>query len=139
MTYRLDAAAYVRKCLSPVMSGLIVKKKIFQQDNASPHGKGSENSRACKFLTSRGVPYVKNWPQYSPDCNMIEMLWPELNERVAKEDATTLDELKRAIVKAWKGISQKTINKHVLRFHSYMKKVHACNGEVPFNQKKSKK
>jgi len=131
MTYRLNADSYIRKCLSPVVATMAHPHKIFQQDNASPHGKGSENSRAVKYLTSRGVKYVESWPPNSPDCSMIELLWPELNERVAKRKATTLDELKAAIVAAWRDIPQSTINKHVLRFHGYMEKVYACNGEVP--------
>ena len=77
MTYRLDAKAYVRKCLARIVPDLVAGGRIFQHDGASPHGKGSPNSVAGRYLAKKGV--VVAWhPPYSPDLATIEKVWPHL-------------------------------------------------------------
>ena len=110
-TFRLTAKSYVRKCLSPVVGALAAQGRIFQQDGASPHGRGADKARATKFLVSKGVEFIKRWPPHSPDLNEQEHVWPLLNARVAAYHPTTLAQLKVAARKAWAGISQNEIDK----------------------------
>jgi hypothetical protein len=75
-TFRLDAPNY--RCLATVVPELHKRKLILQQDGARSH----VAKRTKAYLAKKKLPYLKNWPPYSPDLNMIEPLWKELNCRI---------------------------------------------------------
>ena len=129
MTFRLNGASYVRKCLSPVVASLKAKKRIFQHDGASPHGRGASTSTAEKFLRAKGVTVMRPWPPYSPDLNMIEYIWPLLNKRVAELHPTNLTQLKAAIKKAWASITQSEINAICRGFKGRVDAVRRAGGQ----------
>lgn len=129
MTYRLTGDAYVKKCLSKVHHTL--KGRIFMQDGASPHGRNSENSQAVQYLRGKKVELLLPWVSDSPDMNMQERVWKELNKRVSKMHPQTLDDLKRCAKVAWENFSQADLNKIVAGFKSQLQKVVRVKGGVP--------
>jgi len=131
LSYRLNADSYVRKCLSKVAPALSAQRRIFQQDNASPHGRGSENSRAHLYLKKKGIEVLLKWPPHSPDLNMIEYVWPILNKRISALRPTNLEELKRAIKQGWASISQAEIDAQCLYFTKRVQLVARAEGKYP--------
>lgn len=108
--FRLNSAAYIRRCLSHVADDLVKGKKVFIQDGARSH------AGAVKYLSRKNVDVLLDFPPYSPDMNMIEMLWNDLKRRVGKRCPLTFDELQKAAVEAWDEIPQELINNHVSRW-----------------------
>jgi len=131
MSYRLNADSYVRKCLSKVSPALASNARIFQHDNASPHGRGSANSRAHVYLRGKGVEVMMNWPPHSPDMNMIEYVWPILNKRVSAQKPSNLVELTAAIKRGWASITQAEIDAQCAYFSKRVKAVHDAAGHYP--------
>lgn len=118
-TFRLDAASYVRRCLSVVVPELHKRKLTLQQDGARSH----VAKRTKAYLAKKKLPYLKNWPPYSPDLNMIEPLWKELNCRIGELCPQSQAELLKAAQKAWKKLPQSVINKHVANWKTALSKV----------------
>lgn len=118
-TFRLDATNYVRRCLSVVAPTLLRRKLILQQDGARSH----VAKRTKAYLARKKLPYLKNWPPYSPDLNMIEPLWKELNCRIGALCPQSQAELLRAAKKAWKALPQSVINAHVANWKTALSKV----------------
>ena len=81
-------------------------KFLFQQDNARAHV-----SRYTKrFMAARGVPLLPDWPPYSPDLNIIEVIWAIMKQRVQNQKPETIEELKEAILHVWDELSFETID-----------------------------
>jgi len=131
MTFRLTADSYIRRCLSKVAPALAAQRRLFQHDNATPHGRGSENSRAFKYLNSKGVQVVLSWPPHSPDLNMIEYIWPILNRRVSALKPTNLQELIAAIKQGWASITQEEIDAQCAHFTTRVNEVFEAKGLYP--------
>ena len=72
----------------------------YQHDN----DKKFTGSIVSKWIHDHGI-HVIEFPPYSPDCNIMENLWIELEKRVEKHNATTLDELQNAIAHEWNQTS----------------------------------
>ena len=79
---------------------------IFQQDNARPH----ISKHTLAFLEENGVKILDGWPPYSPDLNIIEVIWAIMKKRVEITNPQTLAELKLTIHKVWDELSFSTIN-----------------------------
>ena len=127
MTYRLNAASYVRKCLAPIVPALVAGGRIFQHDGASAHGRGSPNSVAEKYLAGKGVKVAPH-PAYSPDIAMVEKGWSILNRLVADQMPQTLKELTAAAHVAWAAIPQATLDKISMHFKSAVDAVRKNHG-----------
>lgn len=110
--FRLDQERYVRRCLSTVMPQIVKKKRIFQQDGARSH----MASGTRKYLQGKKVEWLEDWPPYSPDFNMIEPIWKELQDRVGQECPMDTQELIVAAKKAWKELPQSIIDAHCAHF-----------------------
>ena len=104
LSFRLDSAGYIRRCLAAIVPKLA--GRTFQQDGAKAH----TSARTVSYLRRKQVDFIEDWPPYSPDLNCIELVWPLLNQRVAQLHPVNLDELKTAIVAAWRSISQNEID-----------------------------
>lgn len=113
---RLNNESYKRKCLRLVLPS--IQGQTFQQDGARPH----VHSSIKPYIEHRGVSLMEDWPPYSPDLNIIEEVWPLLNERISAQKPKTLDDLQRAIVTGWNSISQTTINKFVGSFRTKLER-----------------
>ena len=85
--------------------------ETFQQDNASPHVSHSTQ----QWLNDHNV-NTFDWPSVSPDLNPIENVWRLLARAVYKDGKqyTSTVELKNAIKREWRKISQGTLRSLVL-------------------------
>jgi transposase len=115
--FRLDAAAYVRRCLSGVVKSL--RGKLFQQDGARAHVAGSTKL----YLEKKKVEWMTDYPPYSPDFNMIEPIWKEMNDRVGQMCPLTQEELIRCAKKAWNELPQSVVDAHVRNFAPTLRRV----------------
>ena len=52
---------------------------------------------------------VLDWPPYSPDLNVIEVIWAIMEMRVEKLCPKTIEELKSIIIDVWNSLSWQTI------------------------------
>lgn len=91
----------------------------FQQDNAPAHR--SAETRAV--LDELGLDLLQDWPPYSPDLNIIEVIWAIMEDRVEKRQPKTLDELKQVILDVWNNLGWQTINGLVDSMHNRLKTV----------------
>jgi len=76
---------------------------VLVEDN-SPCHKG-----AAIEVLRKEVPYVLEWPSKFPDLNPIENLWALLKREVRKALPKTLNDLERAIHRAWNSLDVKTV------------------------------
>ena len=79
---------------------------VLQQDNARPH----VSSYIFKNLDYCGVPFIDDWPPYSPDLNIIEVVWAIMKKRLEMKKISTIDELRSEITNVWENLSFQTIN-----------------------------
>lgn len=98
------------------------------QDNASSHG-----SKATKaVLQDIGIPACF-WPAYSPDLNPIESLWDILKNWIAynyiMEDLKDYNVLRKALIEAWKAITQDQLDYLINSMHARCEAVIAANGK----------
>jgi transposase len=118
---RMTGDRYKRHCLQPNVPTFLRRKALFMQDGARCH--------TCKdvktYLAKKGVNVLEGWPAHSPDLNMIESLWAELDRRVSLilPVARDKDELKRHVQQAWDAIPQAVIDSHVRHFATMLRKV----------------
>lgn len=120
--FRLDAAGYVRRCLSRVR--LDLAGKVFMHDGARCHQAGSTRA----YLARMGVEVMEGYPAHSPDCNPIESLWAILDRMIAERLPRTDEELKAAALAAWDAIPQSVIDNLVLSFQAKMKSLIRSGG-----------
>lgn len=79
---------------------------VFQQDNAPAH-RSAETQAVLKEL---GITLLDDWPPYSPDLNIIEVIWAIMEARVEKVNPKSIDELKQTLIEVWENLDFKTIN-----------------------------
>jgi len=102
----------------------------FQQDGAPGH-KAIETQR---FLSENCPDFIKvdthwgcadrEWPPSSPDLNPLDYaVWSILEEKACTKPHTTVESLKRALIKAWDEISVDTLKKIIDDFPRRLKYV----------------
>ena len=79
---------------------------LFQQDNAPAH-RAQETIQVIRELE---VSILEDWPPYSPDLNIIEVVWAIMEARIEVLSPKTLDDLKIAIRDTWNNLGFETIN-----------------------------
>ena len=81
---------------------------IFQDDNAPIH-----TARIVKKLHEEHYNGVEHlvWPEQSPDLNIIEHLWSEIQVRHRFLLPSSLNELKDILTEEWLKVPLKTIHK----------------------------
>lgn len=117
--FKLDAAAYVRRILSPIVDHCTQTGSIFQQDGARVH----TSNRSLNYLEKKGVQVLSPWPARSPDLNPIENLWSIVQRRVSDLRPTTYNELVQAIHDGFQSLEQSMINRLVASFPDRCKAV----------------
>lgn len=120
--FRLNAPAYVKRCLSTIVGD--VKGKIFMHDGARAHSAASVKA----YLDRKGVDLMPNFPAASPDLNPIECVWAELNRRIADLQPHDDASLRTAAIRAWSEIPEANINAHVRRFRENCERVYQNGG-----------
>jgi hypothetical protein len=96
------------------------------QDNAPPH----TSHYTIKELNNRGIQILQRWPPYSPDLNIIEVVWAIMKRRVANRSPQTLNELRAIIQEVWDNFSYSTMNSLINSMQSRLEKVIWNNGET---------
>ena len=101
---------------------------VFQQDNARPH----IALKTMEHLRELQVKLLANWPPYSPDLNIIEVVWAIMKRRLNAIQARTLADVKRVVLQVWEDLSFETINNLVEQMPKRMKALVNKNGETVF-------
>ena len=95
------------------------------QDNARPHV-SFETKAVLKELD---IDLLDNWPPYSPDLNIIEVIWAIMGKRVEMLQPKTIEDLQRIVIEVWDKITFKTINGLVDGITDRLKKVNQSPGQ----------
>ena len=80
------------------------------------HGAPAHLARATTaYLNASNVDVVESVPPKSPDLNIIQNIWDELNRRVRRTGAipTTLNRLNAKILYEWNNLSQNYVQRYV--------------------------
>lgn len=101
---KLDKDAYIRKILAKSVPGLLRAKLTFLQDGAACH------RAAIPYLKGKKVPLVQEYPARSPDLNVIETLWANLQRDVWAKRPITRSDLVAAIQTSWDEMSDAYID-----------------------------
>ena len=59
------------------------------QDNARPH----VSNETLSVLQELEINILKDWPPYSPDLNIVEVVWAIMENRVEALQPKTMDDL----------------------------------------------
>lgn len=116
--FRMNSRNYIDRCLSTISSHLKSGPYVFMQDGARCHW----SKDVLGYFERQNIKIMRDFPSCSPDLNPIEMMWAELNGRIAEFMPENDDELKKAAIRAWSEIPQSVIDNHVLSFRSKCRK-----------------
>ena len=87
---------------------LIGEDFIFQQDNDPNHTAGVVQ----QYINQRGWEVIEHPPQ-SPDLNVIEHLWDEIDRRIDRIEVNTYEQLKGKISQVWLSVEPECAQKLV--------------------------
>ena len=100
---KMNASLFVRvldTCLSSTCNvlGLEMGSMVLQQDNDPKH----TSKLARTYLADKGI-RVLEWPSCSPDMNLIEHVWDDVDKRIRAlpNQPSNTQEMKAAIEKMW--------------------------------------
>lgn len=91
----------------------------FLQDNATIH----KTKEVMDYLEKEAPFYVRDYPPLSPDMNIIEDVWSQMNSELNKYTIKNLTSLKRHLKKIWKEISLEKVRNSV---DSMPKRIEQC-------------
>jgi transposase len=123
-SFRLNAAAYIRRCLAVIVPHLQSRDLTLLQDGARCH----TAYRVQDYLERKGVRTFPDWPPYSPDANPQEHVWAELKRRVGMMCPQTQEELVDAVKHCWASIPQSVLDAQVMSFGDRLRRLAATNG-----------
>ena len=107
----LTAARYQHEVLDTEVIPLLGNHRGMQLHDSAP----AHLARATTaYLNANNVNVVK-FPPKSPDFNIIENIWDELNRRVRRTEAipTTLNQLRAKVLYEWNNLPQNYVQRYV--------------------------
>lgn len=111
------------------MSGVMKK-----QTNFVVFAYEGSNSEICLFQrTTFDMKFQakKRWTAASPDPNMIEVVWKDLDAIISSKPVPkTVEELKETAGQAWAELPQATIDAHIRNFPKRVAAVRKAGGDV---------
>ena len=119
---KMNSTTYRDLILEPIVkrvSGSLFEYQpwTFQQDGAPSH-----TSKITQEWLSREIPDFiskEEWPPSSPDLNPMDFsVWSILEAKVGVCSHSSMDALKKALVRAWRDIPQNHLRSAVLAFRS---------------------
>ena len=123
--FRVNAKAYVARCLPKIVTHCLTHKLTILQDGAKAH---TARSTKC-YLARKRVRYFTNWPARSPDLNPIEHLWAWMKKEVGKRPPpSSRDELVLYIREAWDAMPLSTVESHLKNWESAMTRCMESSG-----------
>jgi len=90
---------------------------IFVQDGAPCHRSAS----TLKYLDSKNVCLMSDWPAQSPDLNIIENMWSILKGKVGKRYSKNADELWSVVKEEWDNIPKEYVEQLYMSIPSRLK------------------
>jgi transposase len=117
-SYNLNAAGYRKRCLGRISTFMAENPdRYFLQDGARPHTAQSTKD----FIARKGWKFLQN-PPYTPQWNMIELVWKEFHARIGQKAPKTQEELLRVALEVWAGMDD-YIDKICGRFRKALNKM----------------
>lgn len=114
-TGMINQHLYKLHCLQRVLIPTLMhlnNEPRFMQDGARAHTAFS----TLRYLASKNVKVIENWPPRSPDLNPIEHLWARLQRDVSDRGPHDEDDLKMFILECWRAVPQCEIDSLVSTF-----------------------
>ena len=127
--YQTEILPVYLRCLKDTSLFPNQRKVLFQQDMAPAHSAKS----TLKVIEEAGVmTWGKNiWPGNSPDFNVIEHIWKDLQDSVfVKLRPRNILELKARVVEKWDSITVDHLRKLVESFPARIEECKLNNGNV---------
>ena len=123
----MNAARYQAEVLQPHVIPLFQQNRglTLVQDGATPHTART----TTQLLNAHGIQRL-DWPSRSPDLNIIENVWSELQRRVRRNGPRpqTVADLRVRITREWMNIRQNFFNNYVMSMRARCLAVIRANG-----------
>ena len=103
-------------------------KLDIQQGNAPAH-----RSAETKVVLSELGLRVLEWPPYSPDLNVIEIVWAIMEAEVEERNPSSVEELKTIVSDIWEKLKWPTINGLIDSMEERLAKVHQSPDKTIYN------
>jgi transposase len=97
---------------------------ILLQDRASFHMK----KEVKEWMKDNNISWLEDFPPYSPDLNAIEYVWSWVKKKVEEKAPQTTDEIKAAIIGAWRDLSAETMRGYIAHIPNVLRQVIAAKG-----------
>jgi len=97
----------------------------FLQDNAAIH----KTDDVMDYLEKEAPYYIRKYSPNSPDFNIIEDIWSQMNEELNKYKITSLGSLKRHLKQIWKNLSWNKVRRSVDSLPNRLNECIKLNGE----------
>jgi hypothetical protein len=127
----IDSQAYINEVINPSQLMEDATRAFgteweLMQDNVRPH----ISNYTINELRSKGITLLENWPPYSPDLNIIEVIWAVMKRRIEIRQPKSLQELRIMILEVWDALSYITINSLIDSMERRLHQVIRNNGET---------
>jgi len=98
---------------------------VILQDNAAIH----KTQEIMDYLEKEAPYYHRNHPALSPDLNIMEDIWSQMDAELNKYKIKDLPSLKRHLKKVWEDVSLEKVRNSVDSMPRRLKQCISLNGE----------